>query len=240
MARLIVSATSHRLQNRVDSTPALTYSRFQPGETADSQKSSSSSCATNSYPVNSPDDGRHAQFPEGARRRRASYLYRRSRVKEPAGRKIVVAISGRGGGGCIRGVTCVACASAGLGRCTRMHKGLKPRSMSETGHLPTDVESSERDPEAATLRPAPRLPFSPRPPSVSLSPLSSPPLAAAATFFSSSYSPSRPTLLSSFLLGRPIPARGTFVRLTRTTCLCRWTSSGSTRFFFERKIRRAR
>lgn len=27
-----------------------------------------------------------------------------------------------------------------------MHKGLKPRSMSETSHLPTDVESSGQDP----------------------------------------------------------------------------------------------
>lgn len=27
--------------------------------------------------------------------------------------------------------------------------------MSETGHLPTDVESSDRDPDAATLKPAP-------------------------------------------------------------------------------------
>ncbi|KAK1121644.1 hypothetical protein K0M31_010432 [Melipona bicolor] len=27
-------------------------------------------------------------------------------------------------------VTCIACAPTGLGRCTRMHKGLKPRSMS--------------------------------------------------------------------------------------------------------------
>lgn len=43
-------------------------------------------------------------------------------------------------------VTCIACAPTGLGRCTRMHKGLKPRSMSETSHLPTDVESSSQDP----------------------------------------------------------------------------------------------
>lgn len=83
------------------------------------------------------------------------YLGRSLGVKEPAGREIVgsgAAISG--GSGCIRGVTCVACAPAGLGRCTRMHKGPRPRSMSETGHLPTDVESSDRDPGAAFLLPA--------------------------------------------------------------------------------------
>lgn len=71
-------------------------------------------------------------------------------VKEPAGRKMVAAISGAAAA--FGGVTCVACAPAGLGRCTRMHKELKPRSMSETGHLPTDVESSGRDPGAATLQ----------------------------------------------------------------------------------------
>lgn len=46
----------------------------------------------------------------------------------------------------------------GLGRCTRMHKRLEPRSMSETGHLPTDVESSGREsltPRALPSRPGP-------------------------------------------------------------------------------------
>lgn len=37
-----------------------------------------------------------------------------------------------------------------------MHKGPRPRSMSETGHLPTDVESSDRDPGAAFLLPGTR------------------------------------------------------------------------------------
>ncbi|TGZ32806.1 hypothetical protein DBV15_00912 [Temnothorax longispinosus] len=71
----------------------------------------------------------------------------------------------RRGGDYIRGghVRCVRAGRAGLGRCTRMHKELKPRSMSETGHLPTDVESSGRDPGAATLQPGPypALPSSP-------------------------------------------------------------------------------
>lgn len=49
------------------------------------------------------------------------------------------------GAAALRRVTCIACAPTGLGRCTRMHKGLKPRSMSETSHLPTDVESSSQD-----------------------------------------------------------------------------------------------
>lgn len=44
-----------------------------------------------------------------------------------------------------------------------MHKGLKPRSMSETSHLPTDVESSGQDPSLhyilhPALAPSPRLP----------------------------------------------------------------------------------
>jgi len=68
---------------------------------------------------------------------------------------MVAAISGAAAA--LGGVTCVACAPAGLGRCTRMHKELKPRSMSETGHLPTDVESSGRDPGAATLQAGPYL-----------------------------------------------------------------------------------
>ncbi|KAG7211925.1 hypothetical protein KM043_011134 [Ampulex compressa] len=50
----------------------------------------------------------------------------------------------------------------GLGRCTRMHKGLKPRSMSETSHLPTDVESSGQDPTLHYPPAGPR-PSSPSP-----------------------------------------------------------------------------
>lgn len=127
---------------------------------------------------------------------------------------MVAAISG----GCIRGVTCVACAPAGLGRCTRMHKELKPRSMSETGHLPTDVESSDRDPGAATLQPGPYPP----------SPL-----------LSSFYLDVLSLYLSHLLLTRrnlPIlSAPRTFVRHSAlceshpvfSTCL--WTSFGSSR-----------
>lgn len=50
-----------------------------------------------------------------------------------------------------------------------MHKGLKPRSMSETSHLPTDVESSGQDPSLhyiLSTRPSPPPPLlaSPSPP----------------------------------------------------------------------------
>lgn len=128
---------------------------------------------------------------------------------------MVAAISGAAAA--FGGVTCVACAPAGLGRCTRMHKELKPRSMSETGHLPTDVESSGRDPGAATLQPGPYP--------LSLSPLLSFYLALLVL------SPSLLLLLTSETFRFSAP--GTFVRHSAlceshpvlSTCL--WTSSGS-------------
>lgn len=128
---------------------------------------------------------------------------------------MVAAISGAAAA--FGGVTCVACAPAGLGRCTRMHKELKPRSMSETGHLPTDVESSGRDPGAATLQPGPTL----SPPSFYLALLT-----LSLSLSSCSWR------VGTFRFSAP----GTFVRHSAlcesqpvlSTCL--WTSSGSSCF----------
>jgi len=51
-----------------------------------------------------------------------------------------------------------------VGRARAMHadaQRAQPRSMSETGHLPTDVESSDPDPGAATLQPGALRPSAP-------------------------------------------------------------------------------
>ncbi|KYN33738.1 hypothetical protein ALC56_11996 [Trachymyrmex septentrionalis] len=68
--------------------------------------------------------------------------------------------------------------------------------MSETGHLPTDVESSDRDPGAVTLQPGP----SPRPPALHLGLPGSPPNASVPsdsphqeTFYSPPASPGPPS-----------------------------------------------
>lgn len=87
-------------------------------------------------------------------------------VKEPAGRKIVATAINSAAAAAFGGSRALRARWPGLGRCTRMHKGLKPRSMSETGHLPTDVESS--DPGAATLQPGPLSPLFLSPPLVCL------------------------------------------------------------------------
>jgi hypothetical protein len=53
-----------------------------------------------------------------------------------------------------------------VGRARAMHadaQRAQPRSMSETGHLPTDVESSDPDPGAATLQPGALRPSAPPP-----------------------------------------------------------------------------
>lgn len=94
-----------------------------------------------------------------------------------------------------------------------MHKELKPRSMSETGHLPTDVESSDRDPGAATLQsgPYPAL-TGPSPFYLALLSVS---LLLAPDTSEPSDSPHR----------EPLSATPSYVNPVFSTCL--WTSSGS-------------
>lgn len=100
-----------------------------------------------------------------------------------------------------------------------MHKGLKPRSMSETSHLPTDVESSGQDPSLhyiLSTRPSP-------PPPLRAPPSPSAPIEAPIEEQRGPLSESRNAIL------RTCPHHDHLrisPRIYRPPCLCPSTSSG--------------